>query len=114
LGDIPHFPWPVYISAFCYHPAKRILIRKNPIYFKTLFGRRKNDNIYSTMLDRTKFMRTDLSPIDNNLPFQLLKRNCSLSSTIFCSFVNLQNWIGIPIYLIENLPWLHPNNSAYP
>jgi hypothetical protein len=57
------------------------------------------------MFDRTEFMRTNLPPMDNSLPFHLLKRNCNLFSTIFHStFVNLQNWIGIPKYLIGNSP----------
>jgi hypothetical protein len=37
------------------------------------------------MLDSTKFMSINLPPIDNNLPFQLLKFFCSLSSTSFYS-----------------------------
>jgi hypothetical protein len=66
------------------------------------------------MFDRTEFLRTNLPLMDNSLPFQLLNRNCNLSSTIFHSaFVNLRKWIGIPKYLIGNLHWLHPNNSAY-
>jgi hypothetical protein len=61
----------------------------------------KKDNIYNTMLDMTEFMRTKLPPMDNSLPFQLLKHNNSLSSTIFHSaFISLRKWIGISKYLI--------------
>jgi hypothetical protein len=56
-----------------------------------VYDNKKKDNIYSTMLDRTEFIRTNLPPMDNSLPFQLLNRNCSLSSTIFhSSFVSLR------------------------
>jgi hypothetical protein len=111
LGGKPHSIWHFFFSL---SPCQKNHDRKKSNLLKTPFGRRKKDNINSTTFDRTECMRTSLPPMDNSLPFQLLKYNYNLFLTIFYSaFINLRMLIGIPKYLIGNSTWLHPNNSPY-